>query len=190
MSKRQCALPRIWLVSDARNDGVLERVLATLPRGSGLVFRHYYLTPAERRARYLELARIARRHGHRVALSGTARQALRWGADAAYGSPEVLARGPALARLVTVHGIGELGRAHRARASAVVLSPVFATRSHPGGKTLGPVRFRLLSALSKAPVVALGGMTAKRGKSLGSMAWAAIDGLVPSSRLAGIPQDS
>ena len=190
MPKRQCAFPSIWLVTDARNDAVLERVLATLPRGSGLVFRHYHLPPAERRARYRELARIARRHGQWVALSGTARQARQWGADAAYASPEALARGPALPRLVTVHGIGELGRAHRARANAVVISPVFATRSHPGGKTLGPIRFRLLSALAKAPVVALGGMTKKRGKSLGSTAWAAIDGLVPNSRLAGIPEDS
>lgn len=190
MPKRQSAFPGIWLVTDARNDAVLERVLASLPRGSGLIFRHYHLPPAERRARFTQLARTARRHGHWVALSGTVREARHWGADAAYGAPETLARGPALPRLVTAHSVAELARAHRARAKAVLLSPVFPTRSHPGAKTLGPIRFRLLSALSQAPVIALGGMTEKRGKSLGSRTWAAIDGLVPSSRLVGIPQDS
>ncbi len=190
MPKRQSAFPSIWLVSDARNDAVLERVLASLPRGSGLVFRHYHLPADKRRARFMQLVRIARRHGHCVALSGTARQARQWGADAAYGSPEAITRGPALPRLVTAHGLAEIARARRARASAIVLSPVFPTRSHPGGKVLGPIRFRLLSALAKAPVLALGGMTQTRGKSLGSMAWAAIDGLIPGSRLAGIAQDS
>jgi thiamine-phosphate pyrophosphorylase len=190
MPKRQSAFPGIWLVSDARNDAVLECVLASLPRGSGLVFRHYHLPPAERRARFARLARTARRHGHWVALSGTVRQARCWGADAAYGSPDVLARGPALPRLVTAHSLTEIARARRARASAVILSPVFPTRSHPGATILGRVRFRLLSAFTKAPVIALGGMTPKQGKSLGSTAWAAIDGLIPGSRLAGILQDS
>lgn len=190
MPKRQSALPTIWLVTDARNDAVLERVLADLPRGSGLVFRHYHLPPAERRARFVQLARKARRHGHWMALSATARQARQWGADAVYGSPEHLARGPALPRLVTAHTLAEIARARRTRANAIVLSPVFPTRSHPHRQPLGPLRFRLLAALAQTPLIALGGMTPKRGKRLGSVAWAAIDGLIPGSRLAGIPKDS
>ena len=194
MSKRQCALPanwpKVWLVSDARNDALLERVLARLPRGSGLVFRHYHLPEPERRVRFALLARIARRHGHCLALSGPARLARRWGADAAYGSPRQLARGPALPRLVTAHSLAEVARARRARASAVVISPVHPTRSHPGAKALGPLRFRRLAARAGGPVIALGGMDKKRGKTLGSVAWAAIDGLIPETRLAGIAQDS
>jgi thiamine-phosphate pyrophosphorylase len=69
----------------------------------------------------------------------------------------------------------------------VLLSPVFATRSHPDAKVLGPIRFRLLAARMGCPVIALGGIDPRRAKGLGSAAWAAIDGLIPKQRLAGIP---
>ena len=186
MPKRQPAqrtrLPSIWLVSDARNDTALEGVLARLPRGSGLIFRHYHLRPDERRARFEALLRIARRRGHAVALSGNAAAARRWGADAAYGAPSQLARGPAITRLVTAHAMRDVAAARRARAGAIVLSPAFATRSHPGSKALGPLRFRLLAIRAKIPVIALGGMDAHRARRLNTAHWAAIDSLCGESK--------
>lgn len=170
--------PDIWLVSDARNDAALETALARLPRGSGLVLRHYHLPSAERRARFAVLKRVARRFGHRIVLSGSAREARQWGADGAYGAADRLVRGPATLRLVTVHSLRELAHAHRARAAMAVLSPVFATRSHPGDKTLGPTRFRLLAARSKVPVIALGGMTPHRARTLPARKWAAIQAFI------------
>ena len=177
MPNRHPPLPQIWLISDARNDAALERALARLPRGSGLIYRHYHLPPAKRRARFTALARIARRFGHRVVLSGTAREARAWRADGAYGAAARLAPGPAALRLVTVHALRELAHAHRARADAVLLSPVFFTGSHPGAATLGPTRFHLVAARSAVPVIALGGMTVHRARSLPSSKWAAIQGL-------------
>jgi thiamine-phosphate pyrophosphorylase len=169
-------LPDVWLVSDARNDERLAAILRRLPRGSGLVFRHYHLSPAERRARFDRLARIARARGHLIALAGSAREALRWGADAAYGAPAKVGSGPAVLRLVTAHSLREIGQARRARADAILLSPVFPTRSHPGAEALGPVRFRLLARYAKVPVVALGGMNRYRAQALSWKNWAAIDG--------------
>jgi thiamine-phosphate pyrophosphorylase len=166
-------LPQLWIVSDARNDAVLEHALERAPRGSGLIFRHFHLPPAERRARFAALARLARGRGHLVVLAGSAAQARDWGADGAYGPARQLARGPALLRLVTVHSLREIGRARRA--DAVLLSPVFPTRSHPGGAVLGPVRFRLVAAGSPAPVVALGGMDKARARGVDWPRWAAID---------------
>lgn len=182
MSKRYpsspLALPQIWLISDARNDAVLNVALARLPRGSGLVFRHYHLGPNERRARFDAVRRVAQRHGHRVFLSADARTARAWRADGAYGSAQVLAPGPALPRLVTAHSLREM---RSARADAIVLSPVFATRSHPGAESLGPVRFRLLARFASVPVIALGGMTARRAAAGKLERWAAIDGLSAAS---------
>jgi thiamine-phosphate pyrophosphorylase len=175
VSKRHPPFPRIWLVSDARNDAVLEAVLARLPRGSGLIFRHYHLPPEERRARFEALRRLARRRGHWSVLAAGARTARAWRADGSYGPPQALAHGPALLRLVTAHSLREVGRARRA--DAVVLSPVFATRSHPHAAVLGPARFRLLAARSRMPVVALGGMTPTRARAVRAKHWAAIDGL-------------
>lgn len=155
-------LPAIWLLSDARNDSAIEAALRRMPRGSGFIYRHYHLPPAERRARFARLARIARARGHLVFLAGTRHEARRWGADGAYG-----------ADLATAHSLRELGRI--GRASAVLLSPVFPTRSHPGATTLGPLRFRLLAGRSPVPVIALGGMDPRRARRLGWPSWAGID---------------
>jgi thiamine-phosphate pyrophosphorylase len=171
------ALPKIWLISDARIDDRLEAAIARLPRGSGLVFRHYHLPPSERRARFEQLAKRLHRRGHCLVLSAKADQARRWGAAGAYGSPTLLAPGPASLRLVTVHSLRELGQAHRMRADAVLLSPVFSTRSHPDGRPLGPVRFRLLALRAKVPVIALGGMSAAGARRLKWDRWAAIESL-------------
>jgi thiamine-phosphate pyrophosphorylase len=175
--KRYPSVPRLWLISDARNDAALESALARLPRGSGLIFRHYHLPVDARRTRFRILARHARRFGHGVVLAGSAAQARRWGADGAYGSAAVLARGPAILRLVTAHSLHELAQARRARGDAVLLSPVYPTRSHPGGAVLGAVRFRLLAARAGLPVIALGGMNRHRAQALKPAGWAAIDGL-------------
>ncbi|MBV1689681.1 thiamine phosphate synthase [Novosphingobium sp. G106] len=179
MPQRYPALPHIWLISDARNDAQLERALANLPRGSGLIYRHYHLAPAERRARFDRLARLARRRGHWLVLAGSARDARSWRADGAYGSPTQLAGGAAMPRLVTAHSLAEIGAARHTRADAILLSPVFATRSHPGAATLGALRFRLLAAHAGVPVIALGGMTAALAQRIGATHWAAIDGLIP-----------
>lgn len=172
---RQTPLPLLWLVTDARNDAALERALARLPRGSGLIFRHYHLPGPERRARFIALARVARRFGHVMVLAGSAAMARRWGADGAYGAPGLLARGPRVLLLATVHSLRELARA--GRADAVLLSPAFATASHPGARGLGAVRWRLLAARSTVPVIALGGMTVRRARVHDIARWAAIDGL-------------
>lgn len=157
-------LPHIWLISDARNDAVLASALKTMPRGSGFIFRHYHLAPAQRRARFAQLARCARARDHLVVLAGSRALARRWGADLAYGTD---------GDLVPVHSLREIARARHA--AALLLSPVFPTRSHPGAKVLGPLRFRLLAARAGVPVIALGGMNARTAKRLDWPRWAGID---------------
>lgn len=175
MRARQ-TLPRLWLLSDARNDAGLEDALTRLPRGSGFIFRHYHLAPGERRARFEMLARLAKAHGHTIVLAGSAAEARAWRADGLYAPPRRLRRAGDLLRLATAHSLRELGAARRAGAHAVLLSPAFPTRSHPGALTLGPVRFRVLAARSGVPVIALGGMNARTARRLGWSHWGAIDG--------------
>lgn len=163
MPRRQ-PLPTIWLLSDFRNDAALERALKRLPRGSGLVFRHYHLAKAERRARFKALARLARARGHLVALAGSRTEARAWGADLAYGPG---------GHVAPVHSAREIALARHA--DALMLSPVFPTRSHPDARALGPVRFRLLATLSGKPAIALGGMNSHRARVLKWPRWAGID---------------
>ena len=176
MAKIQ-TLPDLWLISDARNDAALEKALARLPRGSGFVYRHYHLAPEHRRARFAALARLARARGHTVVLADSAATACEWGADGIYGPPRSLHRAPGLLRVATAHDLAEIAQANRAGADAVMLSPAFVTRSHPGDTALGPVRFRLLAYRAAMPVVALGGMTVRSTRRLEWPRWAAIDGL-------------
>lgn len=149
-----------------------------LPRGSGFIYRHYHLGDPERWARFCALRHVAKSRGHTVVLSDSAITAKEWGADGIYGSPRALwPRREGLLHLATAHDMRELGLANRLGADAVLLSPVFATNSHPAGAVLGPARFRLLAQHSLAPVIALGGMTAQRARTLNWPTWAAIDGL-------------
>lgn len=170
-------LPRLWLLSDARNDAVLEDALSRLSEGSGFVFRHYHLDETERRERFEMLRSIVRSKNHLLVLSGDADLAVEWQADGIYGAPGKLGKRPGLLRFATAHGAREIHLANRNGADALFLSPVFKTRSHPGRGHLGAVLFHDLAARSKIPVIALGGMTAERARELGVTCWAAIDGL-------------
>lgn len=170
------SLPDLWLLSDARNDAALERSLAALPHGSGFVFRHYHLAEDQRRARFEALAEAAHAHGHLVVLSDDPVRARDWGADGVYGAPERI-DGTGNLAIATAHDEPEIAAAASAGATAIMLSPVFATRSHPGGEALGAIRFHALARLSPLPVIALGGMDASRARELGWPRWAAIDGL-------------
>lgn len=168
----------MWLLSDARNDAGLEDALRRLPRGSGFIYRHYHLPDRERFARWFELLPVARARGHVTVLADSSLTAREWGADGIYGAPRALypaAHG--LLTLATAHDLAEIALANRMRADAVLLSPAFPTRSHPGGAVLGPVRFRLLAARARMPVIALGGMTSRAARRLGWRRWAAVDGL-------------
>ena len=170
--------PALWLLSDARNDAALEHALKRLPRGSGFVFRHYHLPGPERLARFRQLQRVARARGHVVVLADSALTAREWGADGVYGAPLALwPRRGDLLQLATAHSLRELGKAARKGADAVLLSPAFATRTHPGAPFLGALRFRMLAARSPVPVIALGGMNAQTARRLNWPQWAAIDGL-------------
>jgi len=174
---RRTALPDLWLLSDERNDTQLEAALRRLPRGSGFVYRHYHLPPEARLARWVALLRVARARGHLAILADSALTAREWGADGLYGAPRALCPTRRLLTLATAHSLREIAEANRACADAVLLSPAFPTRSHPGAKALGPARFRLLATRAVMPVIALGGMNPRTAHRLRWLRWAAIDGL-------------
>ena len=170
-------LPSLWLLSDARNDAGLERALGDLPEGSAFIYRHYHLDPRSRRKRFDALLPRAAARGHLVFLSGSDDEAQAWGALGSYGPPEAVGEPHRLLRIATVHDADEIDHANHAGVDAALLSPVFATQTHPTAGPLGPERFHALAALAEMPVIALGGMDAARAKELGWTRWAAIDGL-------------
>lgn len=170
MTPRQ-PLPRRWLMTDERLGERLFAALERLPPGGGIVFRHYSLAPAERRALFDRVKTAARRRGQLLLLAGPAEEAQAWGADGSHGcDPDTgLRSAPA-------HDGAEIRAAEASGAALVFLSPVFPTRSHPGAPVLGTDGFSRLAAQTALPVVALGGMDEARFASLdGAWGWAGID---------------
>jgi thiamine-phosphate pyrophosphorylase len=170
------SVPDIWLLSDERNDLVLGDAIRRLPPGSGFVFRHYHLNAEARAALFAQILPLLRGAGHWAIVSDSFSTAEAWGADGVYGAHDAHATA-GLRWIATAHNEAEIAHANEYGASAVMLSPVFPTRSHPGAATLGIARFRELAALSTIPVIALGGMTPERARDLDWPRWAAIDGL-------------
>src|SRR3546814_16980921 len=100
-----------------------------------------------------------------------------WSSDV-FSSDLTPHHGAPMLRSMAAHNRRELIAAVRARADLVFLSPVFATRSHPGAPTLGPLRFGLTARRAGIPIIALGGMTSHsyhRLKPLGADGSSAID---------------
>ena len=174
-------MPSVWLVTDERvSSEALLASAARLPKGrGGILFRHYRTGPRERRALFDRVARVARRRRLVLLLAGSARLAAAWGADGWHG-PRAARAARSMLHSMAVHDARELRGAERAGADLIFLSPLFATRSHPGGRVLGRVGFAALAHRASVPVVALGGVCAGHRrilKGLGALGWAAIDGL-------------
>lgn len=169
MRRRHPPIPAIWLMTDERMGEGLWRALDRLPRGAGVVFRHYAIDTPARLALMRRVAAVARKRRLVLVIAGEDRGIA--------GSGTHNRRGAGL-RTASAHTRREAIAAMRTGADAVFVSPVFATRSHPGARALGPIRFALMVQGLTVPVIALGGMTANRARrlrALGASGWAAID---------------
>lgn len=177
MHRRQ-PLPRLWMMTDERQGEDLFPALGRLPRGAGIVFRHYSLAAHDRRRLFGGVKALARRRGLLLMLAGPPSLASAWGADGAHGMSGGKATPPHLLRSASVHDMAELKIAEAAGADFLFVSPIFPTRSHADAKPMGRCRLGLLVRATRLPVVALGGMDAARAQSLAGYriyGWGAID---------------
>ena len=163
------ALPTIWLMTDERLGEALWPAIMALPRGAGIVFRHHATDPAMRRTLFARIRKVAGRRGLVL---------IRAGATRLPGEQGVHNRiGPGL-RSAAVHSLAEGIAARRRGVDVVFVSPLFATRSHPGAAALGPLRAATIARQVGLPAIALGGVNAQRFrrlKVLGFHGWAGID---------------
>lgn len=151
--KRRQSLPQQWLITDPRIGGELIDAVCRLPPGSGIIFRHDQLRAGERA---ILLARV-----RRLAMS---RRLL-----------VIEERDGGAAR---VHDAREVRQARLGGARILLLSPMFPTRSHPEAPALPRMRAAALARLAGQPLLALGGMDARRFarvRALGFDGWAGID---------------
>lgn len=178
--------PVAWFVTDPARVRDVVRAVAALPRGVGVIFRHY---DAPERAHLAKtLARLCRARGLLFIVAGDWRLAAAVGADGLHLPEYAAALGPAAgARLwrknsraaltVAAHGARGLARARGLAADAALLSPVFPTHSHPDRAALGVTRARTLARAASIPVLALGGVTPKMLPALIATGFAGIAGI-------------
>jgi thiamine-phosphate pyrophosphorylase len=190
-------LPRLILMTDPVRLRDPLAAVARLPRGSAVVLRHYGEPDRQRLA--ARLAHLCRLKGLRLLIGDDPRLGHSVGASGLHLTERALRSAPRRWRrlrrpawLVTAaaHGPMALLRAARAGADAVLLSPVFPTASHPGARTLGPIRLARWRRLSPLPVYALGGVTAVTARRLAAMdlaGFAAIDALAQGSDQSETP---
>ena len=162
-------------MTDPRFGDDLLPAIRRLPFGAGVIFRHYHLTPDSRLVLFRKVRRLCRQRGHMLVLAGDERTARKWGADGFHARA-----GPRgsknMVRTAPVHDRRELAEAHRNGVDLMLVSPVFATNSHPETKTLGRSGLAVLARLAgSGNVIALGGMNASKAARLRIHGWAAID---------------
>lgn len=162
--RRGRKLPTLWLFSDDARTPDLGIVLAGLPRTVGVVLRG-------------RAARGPVPAGRTVAISGRVHPGCGLHLPSA-----CLGRPPAAWRrapfvTAAVHGVGDAVRARRLGVAIGFVSPVFATRSHPGARFLGRARAMRLARLLPAAGL-LGGITGARVRGLRVAALGAIEALL------------
>ncbi len=174
--RRIDAIPTLWLMTDERLGDALWPAIAALPRGAGIVFRHYHTDAPGRRSLFARLRKLANRRKLVLIRAGATRFPGEQGVHNGKGSGW---------RSMAVHSLAEGAVARRRGADLIFISPVFTTRSHLGAAALGPVRAALIARRTGLPAIALGGMQARRFnhlKQLGFHGWAGIDAFIASNQ--------
>jgi thiamine-phosphate pyrophosphorylase len=181
------ALPRLWLVTDPARLADPVAAAERLPRGAGVIYRAFGAPDALTTA--LALRAVARRRGLALLIGADEGLAEATGADGVHLPERLLhlARGiRARHRTWIVTGAAHSGlalrRAERSGCDAVLLSPVFLSRSGSAGRPLGATRFAGLVRQTAIPVIALGGVTNETAPGpvrAGAYGLAAVDGLSP-----------
>ncbi len=171
--RRRGKIPPLWFFTDAARLPDPLPVIAKLPPFlCGVVFRHDADPNREALAR--KIAALCRARHLTLVVAGDARLAARLqaGLHRRGGRRGVLVL-PALVT-ASAHNAQELLRARRAGATLLFISPVYATRSHPGAAVLGPAGWRRLARLAgRQKSAALGGITGQSLRALGPFCAAA-----------------
>jgi thiamine-phosphate pyrophosphorylase len=179
-------LPPLCLMTDDERLADPAAAAAALPRGSLVIVRSR--NDRSRAALASQLARVAKARDLILLVASDPPLALRSKADGLH-LPESRASEASHWRAihphwlitVSVHSLHTLGRIKDA--DAALLAPVFLTGSHPGRRSLTPLRANAIARLSRVPLYALGGITAVNAKRISGTNYAglaAISSLSPT----------
>ncbi len=176
------SLPTLIFMTDTFRVPDPLSVIQNLPRGAGVIFRHYE-DPNHLKLLHI-LRQECRRKGLIFLIAGDLKLAQRF-ADGVH-FPEGMAKKlpgeiirPYKKFMITTaaHNKRALAQAVKINVDAILLSPVFPTKSHEGAKSLGLTRFAIECEAVKRPIYALGGISQLSGRKLRQTNCAGIAGI-------------
>ena len=164
---RALSLPTLYAISNVQELGeeeFMRRLEAVLHKGLRLVqLREKDYSRAELRVLALKMLPLLRQHDARLIINADIELCKEIGADGVQLTATQLAglreRPDVDWCGASCHNAAELRRAEAAGCDFALLSPVLATRSHPGEPHLGWEKFAAIAAGCSIPVYALGGLT-------------------------------
>lgn len=173
-------LPPAFFLTDPERTPHPERIVAGLPAGWGVIYRHFGAPDREAVAR--RLLALCRKRKLLLLIGADAELAAKIRADGVHWPGRMAGaarkwRGRFRFQTMSVH-VGEIAfRAVLFPVSAVLISTVFPSRSASAGQAIGAARFRRMAAALPCPAYALGGINPDNGLSIANFAGlAAIDG--------------
>jgi thiamine-phosphate pyrophosphorylase len=166
-------LPPAFFLTDPARTPDPAAIVAGLPRGWGVIYRHFGAPDREAAAGGLAVA--CRKKGLAFLIGADARLALQVGADGVHWPnrmAEEVRRWAVRFRLQTVsaHGPAELARLTGLPIDAALVSAVFPSASPSAGAALGALRLRRLSKLSPMPIYGLGGVNPENARQISGFA--------------------
>jgi thiamine-phosphate pyrophosphorylase len=176
------ALPALFALTDPDRTPDVVAFAKSLPEGAGLILRHFG-QPRPRMAS-MDIAAVATAR-KLVYLIGAdpdlaavvSAQGVHWPERMPKEASSYKRHQPARLMTMAAHSLDGLTAAKEAKADAVILGPVFETKSASGHAPLGVERFTELVAAVDLPVYALGGITARNAHELADTGACGIAGI-------------
>ena len=154
---------RLFVMTDSERGPHPLELIQRLPRGSVLIFRHYEEINRANLAQ--KVVCLCRRLKILCLIAGDLKLALRIRADGVHfpeGTLKRLGKRPNVRKNMIItaaaHSSAMVKRSENIDLDAIILSPVYITKSHPTRTPLGHLRFARICKKSKIPLIALGGI--------------------------------
>lgn len=190
LNAKNTKLPALLLMTDAERLPDPSALIPQLPRNSAIIVRHFSYFKKKELINKINL--LCRKHKVKLLVSDNLSLCLSYGLDGVHFSEKTIKKYASCGRLTkpkpdliftaACHSKTALIASERMNMDAVLLSPVFSTKSHPKARCLKAFGFSSLKGKSALHTYALGGINPKTAKRLinsQAVGFAGIGNLLP-----------
>jgi thiamine-phosphate pyrophosphorylase len=175
-------LPSAFYVSDENRNRSVIKTVKRLPLGTGVLFRHYGIENRQKLGK--TIASVCKQRKLPLLVAGDAALAHRLKADGLHLAewqinklPLLRCRYPLLQISIACHTYKSLKTAEKLGADLAFLSPLYPTKSHPGARSLTPLKASNWIKNLSIPTYALGGVSEKHFTQLSNAGFSGIAGI-------------